>query len=148
MRKAAAYFIFWQRGQRFNDGSQRDLALFGLISGAGQWVGGAADESWTGVAWRQQKRVEHISAVSTLAVLKQNVEPQTYVHSHCARREEVLILFTLILNREVSGDERRDLSSDVCAEDLSPKLCFVVFYHLGLKQNQLWINVHAQQLLG
>lgn len=67
----------------------------------------------------QQKQVENITAVSTLVL--QEVEMF------------VFILFTLILNCEVGGDERWNLPSDVCTEDLSPKLCFVLLYHLGLK---------------
>lgn len=50
------YLVLGQIGKRFNDGSQRHLALFGQISGAGEGVGGAAHEPGTGIAWEKQKR--------------------------------------------------------------------------------------------
>lgn len=45
-----AYLILWHRGERFDDGTQRNLALLGQVSRAGERVGGATHEPWAGVS--------------------------------------------------------------------------------------------------
>lgn len=45
----------------------------------------------------------------------------------------MLFWVTLVLYCEVSGDQRWNLSSDVCVEDLSSLFCLVILNDLGLK---------------
>lgn len=49
--ETVTYLVLWQTGKGFDDGSKGYLALLGQISGAGKRVGGAADESGTGITW-------------------------------------------------------------------------------------------------
>lgn len=49
----------------------------------------------------------------------------------------MLLGVTLVLHCEVGGDQRWNLSSDVCAEDLPPMFYLVMLNHLGLKSRQL-----------
>ncbi len=61
-----------------------------------------------------------------------------------------LFSVTLVLYCEVSGDQRWNLSSDVCVEDLSPWFYSVILNDLGLKQTSyaLLYNQIPLQLLG
>lgn len=110
------YLVLWQRCQGVDDGSQRNLALFRQVGGAGEGVGGAAHEPGTGVTCghRNQTGRSAVASGTGNTVL------------------EVSGGLTLVLNGEVGGDQRWNLTSDVCAVDLPPVFGPVVLDHLGL----------------
>lgn len=119
VRLKERYLVLWQSCQGGNDGSQRNLALFSQVGGAGEGVGGAAHEPGTGVACEHRRRTGR-SAVG----------PSTSGTVNTVL--EVSGGLTLVLNGEVGGDQRWNLTSDVCAVDLPPVLGPVVLDHLGL----------------
>ena len=63
-------------------------------------------------------------------------------------RFKMLLWVTLVLCCEVGGDQRWNLSSDVCAEDLSSLFFFVILDNLRLaKQNSCALQYNLTNLL-
>lgn len=110
------YLVLWQSCEGCNDGSQRNLALLGQVRRAGEGVGGAAHEPGTGVPCEGTNQAGN--------------QPKLLSLYHLAGTAPGL---TLVLNGEAGGDQRWNLTSDICGVDLRAVLGLVVLNHLGLQ---------------
>lgn len=116
-RRRSAHLVWRQRAQGLDDGGQRHLRLFGHVGRAGHVVGRAADEAGTGVTCTHPPGGIHRKEGAAHANNSQVPEP------------------TLVFHLEVSGDQRRGLTSDPCGERFSG-LSLVVLDDLNLRSRE------------
>lgn len=111
-RRSSAHLVWRQPAQGLDDGGQGHLGLLGHVGRAGHVVGRAADEAGAGVTCTQQVAVT--------------------VNSSPRQQNSPVPEPTLVFHCEMSGHQRRGLTSDPCGEGLGA-LSLVVLDDLNLQ---------------